>query len=280
MGMNQPDFESLRIIRDNTSLLVIANEYLGEDIFLTKIGSSIEENVQILKDDIKSLKKQFPGKFLTEVNTENIIQSFEKTTESMLSSNNEIREDCSTGKLGITLNSDVAKITNAIEKIWIQVRGTDVEYTKRDSIGSFLSRINIFSGTWGILLGVGKILVACVLIVMIAFPFLFFTMEKDKTYLKENNESMGFIKEQNVLISEIEKKKAESQKNISVHDRKVLSRKDRISIINLETKIQQFNEEIYRIEGLIETRELAISKNNERLNILKEKSFLERLLRR
>ena len=46
-----------------------------------------------------------------------------------------------------------------------------------------------------------------------------------------------------------------------------------------ETKIQGINQEIHLLEGKIETRRLALEKNNEKLEIMKKKSLLDRLLK-
>ena len=61
--------DSLCALKDNALLLMMANEYLCEEKILIKIGQSIELNLQRLKDDISLIKKEFPGKFVSEVDT-------------------------------------------------------------------------------------------------------------------------------------------------------------------------------------------------------------------
>ncbi|MGD9157392.1 MAG: hypothetical protein PVG39_03205 [Desulfobacteraceae bacterium] len=280
MSIDQPDFQSLRNIRDNMLLLSIANEYISENIYLVKFGTEIKKNLTALKDDIIALKKQFPGKFAQEVNTDNIMNSFETTAKEMLSGGDEIISKCTSGKLGTVLGADVDKITEAIDKIWHQVKGSDVKYTATDSISGFFDRLNIFSSLASLFFKIIKIFFIILIILAAGLSYLYFTMEKEEPILKENREIMAFIEEKKALISELEKKKADAQKDIKARDTSKLLRKDKIAIIDTETKIQELNQEIHLIEGQIGTRKEIMDKNNEKLEELKSKSFLDRLLRK
>lgn len=280
MSIDQPDFPSIRNIRDNTLLLSIANEYISENIYLVKFGTEINKNLNALKDDIIALKKQFPGKFAQEVNTDNIMNSFETTAKEMLSGNDEIINKCTSGKLGAALDADLDKITEAIDKIWHQVKGSDVKYTATDSISGFFDRMNIFSSLASLFLKIIKISFIILIILAAGFSYLYFTMENEEPILKENREIVAFIEEKKALISELEKKKTDAQKDIKAHKSNKLLRKDKIAIIDTETRIQELNQEIHLIEGQIDTRKQIMEKNNEELEKLKSKSLLDRLLKR
>ncbi len=207
MSMNQPDFQSLRNIRDNTLLLSVANEYLGENIYLTKIGTLLKNNLSVLKDDIRALKKQFPGKFAVEVNTDKTMDSFEKTAFDMISGSNEVRDECISGKLGAALSGDVNEITVAIEKIWQQVKGSDVKYTKADSISGFFGRFNIFPGLFRIFSSLAKILIIILIIALAGFSYLYLTMEKQETILDENRKITAQIDSEKAKLADLEKKR-------------------------------------------------------------------------
>lgn len=279
MSMNQPNFQSLRKINDSALLLSVANEYLGENVHITKIGLEIKDNLSVLKDDIKALKKQFPGKFTTEINTDKILNSFESTAQEMLSGSDEVKKDCISGKLGMTLDADVSKITEAIDKIWQQVKGTDVKYTKTDSISGFFSRLNLISGVVSLFSGIVKILMLFLIIILAGFSFLYFTMEKESTILNENKKIMAIIEEKKAVLKDLERKKAEAQKSMKPHESGNLQRTDKIAIIDYETQVQEANQEIHTIEGQIQSRKEEVAKNDEKLKVLKGKSFMERLLR-
>ncbi len=97
---------ALSEIRKDSLLLSIAREYLCEDIFLIKIGKDIELNILRLKDDIISLKKKFPGKFATEVETDSILEKINATALALIEPGIEIKENCRSGELGRKLESD------------------------------------------------------------------------------------------------------------------------------------------------------------------------------
>lgn len=280
MSVNQPNFQSLRNIRDNAMLLSIANEYLAENVYILKIGSEIKKNLNVLNDDIKSLKKQFPGKFTVEINTEKVMSSFEKSARDMISCSDEIKADFASGRLGAAFAGDINRITEDIEKIWQQVKGKDIKYTKTDSINSIISRLNIFPGIFRLFSGIARILLIFFLIALAGFSYLYFTMEKEESIIEENREITASIEAKRAHLSDLEKKKAEAQKSLKEHDDGQMLRKDKIAIIDLETHIQQYNQEIHLVEGQIEARKRSLDKNNKRLANVKGKSFLDRLLKR
>ncbi|MBN2419070.1 MAG: hypothetical protein JXL81_06765 [Deltaproteobacteria bacterium] len=279
MNTDQPDFQSLRNIRDNTLLITIAKEYLSENIFLKKIGSEIKKNLSALRDDIVALKKQFPGKFTQEVDTDSIMNSFESTTHEMLSGGDELKKNCISGKLGVTLNSDVVKITEAIEKIWHQVKGSDIKYTATDSISGFFDRLNVFSAIARLFSRFIRIIILIFIILIAGFFYLFFTMEKEAPILADNKVLITFIDEKKVVLNELERKKSDAQKKLKALESGKLQRKDKIAILDIETQIQGLNQEIHAVEGLINIRMQALDENNKKLEILEKKSFLDKLFR-
>jgi hypothetical protein len=280
MKTDQPDFQSLKNINDNALLLSIANEYISENVYLKKIGTDIKKNLAVLKDDIIALKKQFPGKFTQEVNTDGIISSFEATALEMLSDNDVLKKNCISGKLGATLNTDMIKITEAIEKIWHQVKGGDVKYTATDSISVFFGRLNFFSGIVRLVLGVFKILFILLIISLAGFSYLYFTMEKEGPILEEIKKITALLEEKKADIIDLEKNKSEAQISLKTHENgKLEERQDKIAIINIETQIQGLNQEIHMAEGQIITYKRTLEENKEKLEILKRKSFLDRLLK-
>ena len=278
MSTNQPDFQSLRNIRDNSLLLSVANEYLGENIYLAKIGTLLEKNLSVLKDDIRLLKKQFPGKFAVEVNTDKIMDSFDKTAIEMISGGNEVRAECISGKLGAALSVDISEITDAIEKIWQQVKGSDVKYTKADSISGLFGRLNIFSGILKIFSNIAKILLIVIIIALAGFSYLYLTMEKEQTILDENSKITALIDNEKAQLADLEKKKAEARKRLKSYNDDEL-RTEKIAILDIESSIQEFNQQIHVIEGRIETRNRTLAQNNERLRETKGKSFWKRLFK-
>jgi hypothetical protein len=279
MTINHADFYSLRNIRDNSLLLAIAHEYLAENVYLAKFGKELKKSLTDLNDDIKFLKKEFPGKFASEVNTDVILSSFDKTVEGILTGSETVLSDCKAGILGVTLFTDIKKITEAIEKIWNQVKGSDVHYTKADQVTGFLGRLNLFSGAIKLISGVLRVILLIFIIIAAGLSFLFFSMEKESSIIKENQKLMTFIQEKKAALKELEQTKIEVQTRLKSINSNLL-RTDKIAILDLETKIQVCNNDMNNIDGQIETINKQIDKNNERIEKIRAKSFMDRLFRR
>jgi hypothetical protein len=279
MTVNHADFNSLRNIRDNSLLMAIAHEYLAENVYLVKFGKEMKKNLTNLKDDIKYLKKEFPGKFTSEVNTDVILNSFDKTIEDMLSGKDTIISECKAGTLGVTLFADIKKITEAIEKIWHQVKGSDVHYTKAEQLTGFFGRFNLLSRVLKLISGFFRVVLLLLIILSAGFSYLFFTMEKESSVIKENQNLITFVQEKKAALKELEETKKEAQKKLKSIGSNLL-RTEKVAILDLETKIQVCNNDINKIEGQIESRNRQIDKNNERIEKIRAKSFMDRLFRR
>ncbi len=202
MTVNKADFYSLRNIRDNFLLISIGYEYLAENVYLAKFGKEIKKSLTILRDDIKFLKKEFPGKFTTEINTDIILKSFDQTAENMLSGGDSVISECKSGKLAESLGADIKKITEAIEKIWNLVKGGDVKYTKTEQISGFFGRLNFLPGVLKLISVAFKIAFLALIILLAAFSYLFITMERESPLLKKNREIMSVIQDKKLLLKE------------------------------------------------------------------------------
>ncbi|NLA74717.1 MAG: hypothetical protein GX846_04490, partial [Deltaproteobacteria bacterium] len=254
--------------------------YLSENLYISKFGMEIKKALAHLRDDIRFLKKEFPGKFTSEVNTEVILKSFDKTVENMTSGRESIMSDYKSGRLGDNLGADIKRISEAIEKIWNQVKGSDIKYTKTEQISGFLGRLNIFSGAMRLVSGVFKIVFMVLIILLAGFSYLFFTMERESPYLKENRELTAFIQDKKSALNLKEETKKEAQKRLKAIGSNNLLRADKVAILDLETKIQVCNNDINIIEGQIESGYRQMDDNNKKIQEIRSKLFIDRLLKR
>ena len=278
MNDSQYEVKALNDLRGNALLLLMANEYICEEKFLIKIGGEIDKSVQKLKEDISLLKKEFPGKFASEVETDDIMEKISNTAQSMLRPGIEIQESCVLGKLGGELESDVKSIANAVNLIKAQVKGSDLTYSRKDSISNTFDSLKESIGG-KIILGL-KILCGIILIAIVAFIYLFVTMEREGALLKEIAESQTRIKTQQELLSQLDTKKEKISKELKSLDKTNLFREDKIAIMDLEVEIHNINEDRHKIEAEIAAHEKKISDNQKRVEEIKKVPFIKRLLRK
>jgi hypothetical protein len=281
MKENQYTIEPLLGIRKNSLLLLMAYEYLCEDTFLLKIGKDIENNLQTLKEDISSLKKQFPGKLTTEIDPGDILENIGATAQALIKSGEEVQDRCMSGELGRALESDVKTITSALNQIRIQVLGKDLSYTRKDSVFNLFSRLQDMANSLGSkMILAAKILLCMVILLIAAFLYLLFTMEKQGPLMEEVEASRAFISSNEKSLSQLEVKREEISKEIKALEKKDMNRGEKIALLDLEMEIRKMNQDHDTMEAEIATHEKKIAENLKRAENIKETSFLNRLLRR
>ena len=91
--------KGLHGIRDMAILLNMANIHLCEEVYLKKVGLSIDNHLKELRSDISSLKKKFPGKFVKEVDTDQVIENFQGIVQRLQEPDKEILKKRPTGAL-------------------------------------------------------------------------------------------------------------------------------------------------------------------------------------
>lgn len=279
----QYTIESLSEIRDNALILSLGNAYLCEDQFLIKIGSIIDLNVKKLSDEISSLKKKFPGKFTKEVDTDEILEGIYSTAQNLQNPDKELNERCTVGELGRDLEAKIKSLTNAIDTIRDQVEGGGLTYTKKDSVLNVFGGFNNIGTLIGDTLKVGlKILICVIVLAILAVSYLFLTMEKEKDFLKDITMSEAYIRSQRATLSKLDQDReqiSQKLKSIEEKEKKNLFRQDKIEIMDLEMEIHKIGEERRMVEVEISIHEEKIMDNQEKIEELKNKSFIKRLLK-
>lgn len=271
---------ALSEIRKDSLLLSIAKEYLCEDIFFMKIGKDIESNIRRLKDDIISLKKRFPGKFATEVETDGILEKINTTALALIKPGIDIKEDCRSGELGRKLESDIKSITDAVNIISLQVQGRHVPYTRKEAVLNLFAGLKDTGRSVGNTLILGaKILFCFIIIAIAAFLYLFYTMEKEESLLKEITESRAVISERQDSLSQMELRKEEISQEIKSLEKKDMVRGEKIAIMDLEVEMQKINQDRNSFEAEIIVHEKKITDNLKKIEELKKTPFIKRLLR-
>ena len=269
-------FGALNEIRDSVFLLSFGKAYLCEEPFLKKIGATMDARLTSLQQDILSPKKQFPGKFANEVETDGVLEELRETARRLQNPDQEINEFCTVGRLGEQLEASVRTLTEAIKKIRMQVEGASPAYNKADSFVGLLDRLSPAGKGLSVLIkGFG---VLC-LVAVLAFVFLFVTMEKEGTLQKEIGNKEAYIRSQREIASQLVRQKEEISQKAASMMKADLARKAKIEIMELNLEIHQLDERVNQLEADIAVQEKEIQKNRRKIEEMKRKSLLRRLLR-
>lgn len=270
-------FNALNDIRDHVYLISVGGAYLCEEPFLVKIGIFIDSRLDEVKENIASLKKQFPGKFASEVNTDDIIETLRDQSRRLREPDKKTYEKCTVGELGRELEETVKTLTRAIKTIRGQVEGATPAYTKTDSALSLFRRL----GSVGSLV---PLMVKCVVPLLIAaafaFAFLFATMEKEGTFLEEIARGEEVIRLQQKKLSELALEKESLSSEIEGIRSTDMSRQDKITVLELSVKAQDLDKKIGNLREDIRSHETRIQAGRRRIEEMNTKPFLKRLLRR
>ena len=270
-------FASLNKIRDKAILLSIGKAFLCEEAFLMKIGRSVDESLEELREDILSLKMRFVGKFVEEVNTDGILDELHSQAALLQNPDKSVTDKCTVGTLGAELEETVQALTAAIKTIKNQVEGEVEEYTKKDAVVDGAKTAGSLVSSFVSL--VIKILLLLLLLALGPAIYLGVTMDREGPLQKEIGESKAYIQSQSEQIASARKERDEIAARAESSQAGHLSREQKVEMMDLNVKIHGLDQTVHKAEAEIAEHERRIEMNEEKIKQLKSKTFLQRFLR-
>jgi hypothetical protein len=273
---------ALNEIRDRCLLLIMANEYLCERVFLYRMGIAITSYAESLRGEILALKKRFPGKFVHEIDTDEMISDIKRFAENLKKGDKELRKKCMSGQLGHELEEKVNVLSRAIQAITELVEGGSVTYSTKDSFSGFFGWIkSTIAWIWSSSTFISKILAFGALIAFSAFYVLFVTMEDEEVYQKQIVQASAIIATQEQMIAEIENEKKAIVKQMEIlkgTDGNV-DYKDKLEILALTLKMEGLEQKQSKSAIEIDVQKKKVDENHKIIETINQKNFWERILR-
>jgi hypothetical protein len=281
MNNNHYAVAALGELKNNVLLLSMGNDHLTDDVFLTKIGKNISRTVDVLRKDIPSLKKGYPGKFLNDVETDSILDRISDATQRMLKPGKEIKDAYASGALGKEMESYLAAITKAVNEIRMKVHGTPADHAEKGMATGLGDAVKGAVMSAGSIMAFALKVLACVIVLAGAvYAYLFFTMEKDTVFVNEIASSQASIKEKKEILSKLtQERQGLSEKRDSMKDSRLATNDERITMLDLENKVKKLDDTIEQTEIEISVQEKKIVDNQEKLEAFKKKPFIKKLLK-
>jgi hypothetical protein len=268
---------ALEKIRESALLLSLATMYLCEAPFLKRFGREISLNLERLSGEIELLRKQFPGRFVKEVDTDDLLTRLHRHAERMQNPDQGTMNACGQGELGRALESDIDALSAAVHAVRSQVEGVPVPFGKKGAISAALeSGAPVLSGIARRIL---KGLLLIILIAALAFAYLFFTMQKEGPMVEEMKAMESQLQAQEKVLAALDRDKAHLSEKTVALESKLLSGGEKIQLLELGVQIRSIDEKRRDIETDIATREEKLRSQQERIEKIQSKSFLKRLLR-
>ncbi len=272
-----PTFAPLHEIRDKAILLSLGKAFLCEEVFLIKIGHAIDESLENLREDILSLKMRFVGKFVEDVDTDSILDDLHSQAQFLQNPDRRVTDKCTVGTLGAELEETVGVLTQAIKTIKGKVEGEVEEYTAKEAVvkgaktaGSLVSRVVSL---------VVKLVILLFLLALGPAIYLGVTMDREGPLQKRIAESKAFIQSQKAQIESLRKERDGLAGKAASSQGDNLSREQKLEIMDLNVKVHALDQRVNRAEAEITGQERLIRLNQQKLEEVKSKSFLQRYLR-
>jgi molecular chaperone GrpE (heat shock protein) len=262
-------------------LLNMANTHLCEEVYLQKFGLVIDNHLEEVKDDISSLKKMFPGQFVREVDTDQVIENFEGIVQRLQKPDKETLKKCSTGALGLELENVVNVMGHALDAIKNQVKGELGGYSKTDeSVLTLIGWIKFIGRQLFVLSSFTvRITSAAVSILLVVFISLFLSMDSQQDLLDKVSQYQSHIQGQLAILSSTDSEKERINKELDIIVEGELSRQERTRALDLTLEIHEINEQALAAQAEIDAYQSRIDEMEEKIDEMNKKPFLMRLFR-
>ena len=268
-------------IRDMALLLNLANTHLCEEVYLKKVGLAIDNHLEELGGDISSLKKEFPGKFIKEVDTDQVIENFQRIARRLQEPDKETLKKCSTGALGLELENVVNVMGQTLDAIKSKVVGELGTFSKAEGSVLTLAGWIKFIGRQIFTLSsfTFRITSAAFSILLVVFISLFLTMDSQQDLLDKVSQYENHIQGQLAILSRTNAEKVRINKELDMIGEGELSRQERTRALDLTLEIHEFNEEALAAQAEIDAYQRRIDEMEEKIDKMNKKPFIRRLFR-
>ena len=274
-------FSALHEIRDRAYLLSLGNVYLCETVFLVKIGKEIESLLGTFGEEILSIKKKFPGQMANEVEMDAVVDGVRSIAEDLKNPETGLDDKCAAGELGKELEKSIKALTSAVKTLISKVEGELPEYSKKDAVLDALvvakTPARVVSSTIALIL---KGIVVLLLLALGPLTYLVVTMDTEENLRKEIGKSEAQILRIRERIESVERERAGVIQQVEALKADNPAREDRIAAIDLNMQVHSLDDRLSKAEVEIANLEELIEGKRARIDKIKNKSFLHRLLDR
>jgi hypothetical protein len=272
---------ALNAIKDRAILLSMAHEYLCETVFLRKIGSELSEHLERLREQVGSLKKRFVGIPASDVDVETPMAQLAQMAALMTAAERPMVDRCRSGQLGEELWAKVRTLVDGVDGLRAKIDGMPAPYGLSDLLFSAGSRLRfllqkaIASTTF-----LAKVAVFFAVCLFGLLLFLFLTMEDGEGIRQKIAACRDDISTKQSASLQLNRDRSHVREEIDrLNQKEELNRQEKIELIYLNLKAHKILEEVEKLQLDMELDAKALNGDLQRLEALRKKSFLQRLLR-
>lgn len=281
LGYLGKGFPVLHEVRNKTLMLSVGNAFLCEEVFLKKTGDAMESQIDNLRQEIHELKQKFPGKFLSDTDTDSILESLRAHARKLQMPNKGLIDKCTVGVLGRELEETVDALTSAVRGIKRRVEGETPAYTAKDSVLGVIDKAKtpVSLATKAVSVAI-KTALLLILISMGPLAYLVVSMDREATLVKEIAESEAIIQSRKEVVLSAERERDALWKRIEATRADDAPRETKLEIMEMNLKVHSLDQSRDRAETEISAQEESLRLKRQKLQEVREKPFLDRLFRR
>ena len=258
-----------------------ASEYVCEEGVLKRFSRYLQAYHKRLESDITSLKKKYPGKFPETPELNSSLARIRDISSVLGQDKKGVETKCRAGNFGHELNTQVAELKSGVQEVWETVSGKVSGYSITDRLagpgGTVTSALYNLSPFAPI---PRKIIIAVLTVAIIAFGYLFFTMESEDALVQGIKDDLTHLETERQALEVKKQEFRDIQAKIKVLEKKNLNRKEKIRLLSLTVEEGKLSEFIEKTTVAVEKRGRELEEKNKRLEELRKKPFLQKLLKR
>jgi len=284
-NVDQQDMKkAFRVIQDIAVMLTGASEYVCENRMIKRYSSDIEEQLDNLDTYLSRLKKSFPGKIPEAFKPDSSLLRIREIALSMKEDDAAVQSKCRSGELGDELFMSLRGLKAAVGEIQDTLSGKAASnYRFADRIENQAVRLKpVVSALSFFTSVIGKITAVLIIMLILAFVYLYATMESEDALKTNITNSLASLETQKATLAKYIKDYEQITRNINSleSENKTLTRKEKIQLLDLSTKRKKVKERIEQGTFFIEKKEKEILEKKKKLEKLRKKTFLQKLLKR
>ena len=270
--------KAIKAIQNVAIMLTGASEYVCEARILKRLSGEIEANLERLETEIASLKKEFPGKFPKILSPDSSLSKIRDVATMLKGDDADMEADCRSGDLGNKLNAGTLELREILRDTLDTLGGKVARYSFTDKIADFRGKMK--PSLSPLASYAGKAVLGTLLVAISSFVYLSFTMEREDVLLSSIKDDLAFVEEQKGTLRRQRQEYREIRENIKSLQGKELARGGKIELLNLSKKEREITEFIDTTLVAIENKEREIAEKNKKIEEIRKKSFLQKLVRR
>lgn len=273
--------KAIKAIQNIAIMLTGATQAVCEGRILKRFSREIETNLERLETDIASLKKKYPGKFPETLKPDSSLSKIRDIATVLGGDSSDVEVKCRKGNLGNELTTGVMELKGIMKDIRETLVGKVSRYSFTDRVADCGRKVkSLLVDLSPLVSNTGRIILAVILVGILSVVYLFLTMESEDILLKRIKDDRATVEKQKDTLGRKRREYEEIREKIKSLDKKETGRADKIQLLDLSMEERKIKDLIDKTVFSIETKEKEIAEKRKKIEEIRKKSFLQKLLRR